>query len=117
MPPCQNNGICLQPGECACPENFVGSYCEQEKKLCLSPPTLPRNSKRSCNSKTCTITCASGYRFPDGTFQGQKMVSIEATAGIFNRTAGLCGTMDQNGQNDFMSKDGTLHEVSGFNLK
>ncbi|KAG4071830.1 hypothetical protein HA402_005991 [Bradysia odoriphaga] len=67
LPPCQNNGICLQPGECACPENFVGTYCEQEKKLCLSPPALPRNSKRSCNSKTCTITCATGYRFPDGT--------------------------------------------------
>lgn len=66
MPPCRNNGICLQPGECACPENFVGVYCEQEKKLCLSPPTLPRNSKRSCNSKSCTITCATGYRFPDG---------------------------------------------------
>lgn len=42
------------------------------------------------------------------------MVSIEATAGIFNRTAGLCGTMDQNGENDFMSKDGTLHTVSCF---
>lgn len=40
MPQCQNNGICLQPGECACPENFVGTYCEQEKKLCLSPPSL-----------------------------------------------------------------------------
>lgn len=47
-------------------------------------------------------------------FQGQKMVTIEATAGLFNRTAGLCGTMDQNAQNDFMSKDGTVHTVSGF---
>lgn len=45
-------------------------------------------------------------------WDGQKMVSIEATAGIFNRTAGLCGTMDQNGENDFMSKDGTVHTVS-----
>lgn len=45
-------------------------------------------------------------------WDGQKMVSIEATAGLFNRTAGLCGTMDQNGENDFMSKDGTLHSVS-----
>lgn len=45
-------------------------------------------------------------------WDGQKMVSIEATAGLFNRTAGLCGTMDQNGGNDFMSKDGTLHTVS-----
>lgn len=40
MPQCQNNGICLQPGECTCPENFVGPYCEQEKKLCLAPPSL-----------------------------------------------------------------------------
>lgn len=44
MPACQNNGICLQPGECACPENFVGTYCEQEKKLCLSPPALVSES-------------------------------------------------------------------------
>lgn len=45
-------------------------------------------------------------------WDGRKMVSIEATAGVFNRTAGLCGTMDQNGANDFMSKDGTVHKVS-----
>lgn len=49
-------------------------------------------------------------------WDGNKMVSIEATAGIFNRTAGLCGTMDQNGGNDFMSKDGKLHTVSGFGI-
>lgn len=47
-------------------------------------------------------------------WDGQKMVSVEATAGLFNRTAGLCGTMDQNGLNDFMSKDGSLHTVSFF---
>lgn len=68
MPPCQNKGFCLEPGRCSCPENFVGAQCETEKKLCVSPPkALPKNSKRSCSSTYCTITCANGYRFPDGT--------------------------------------------------
>ena len=41
-----------------------------------------------------------------------KLVTLEATAGLWNRTAGLCGTLDQNPQNDFMSKDRTVHKVS-----
>lgn len=40
-----------------------------------------------------------------------QMLSIEATAGLWNRTAGLCGTLDQNPANDFVSKDGSLHKV------
>lgn len=67
MPPCKNNGICIQPGQCSCPDNFVGPYCEHEKKLCVNPPPLPKNSKRSCSSTSCTITCAAGHKFPDGT--------------------------------------------------
>lgn len=41
----------------------------------------------------------------------ERMLSVEATAGLFNRTAGLCGTLDQHIRNDFMSKDGTIHKV------
>lgn len=43
-----------------------------------------------------------------------KIVAIEATAGLFNRTAGLCGTLDQHPENDFMSKNGAIHKVSDF---
>lgn len=66
MPPCKNNGICFEPGTCQCPENFVGPYCEHEKKLCLTRPVQPHNSKLSCSSTSCTIACAKGHTFPDG---------------------------------------------------
>lgn len=66
MPQCKNNGICIEPGKCSCPENFVGPYCEQEKKLCLTRPVQPHNSKLSCSSTSCSISCAKGYTFPDG---------------------------------------------------
>lgn len=44
-------------------------------------------------------------------WDGDRMLTIEATAGLFNRTAGLCGTLDQSIANDFMSKEGKLHKV------
>lgn len=66
MPQCENNGICIKPGVCSCAENFVGTYCEHRKKLCLTRPHVPRNSMLSCSSTSCTITCAKGYVFPDG---------------------------------------------------
>lgn len=44
-------------------------------------------------------------------WDGDRMLIIEATAGLFNRTAGLCGTLDQTIGNDLMSKDGKLHKV------
>ncbi|PNF36643.1 hypothetical protein B7P43_G19101, partial [Cryptotermes secundus] len=66
LPPCQHNGICVRPNECTCPENYAGPQCQFEKKPCLNYPPLPANSRRSCNSKTCTIMCADGHKFPDG---------------------------------------------------
>lgn len=27
-PSCQNNGICMSPGVCDCPENFMGTQCQ-----------------------------------------------------------------------------------------
>lgn len=44
-------------------------------------------------------------------WDGQRMINIEATPALFNRTAGLCGTLDQQIDNDFASKDGSIHKV------
>lgn len=44
-------------------------------------------------------------------WDAQRIINIEATAALFNRTAGLCGTLDQDPSNDFTSKDGTVHKV------
>lgn len=45
-------------------------------------------------------------------WDAERLVHIEATAALFNRTAGLCGTLDQDPTNDFASKDGTVHKVN-----
>lgn len=45
-------------------------------------------------------------------WDGDRVLTIEATAGLFNRTAGLCGTLDQSIGNDFVSRDGTFHKVN-----
>lgn len=66
LPSCQNNGICIAPGQCQCPDNFMGPTCQNEKKFCLQDSPLPANSKRSCSPTACTITCMKGYTFPDG---------------------------------------------------
>ncbi|KAJ3643777.1 hypothetical protein Zmor_026489 [Zophobas morio] len=66
LPPCQNQGICIAPNQCQCPENYFGGYCQYENKPCLSYPQLPTNSRRSCTSKSCTISCLRGHQFPDG---------------------------------------------------
>lgn len=44
-------------------------------------------------------------------WDAERLIHIEATAALFNRTAGLCGTLDQDPGNDFASKDGTVHKV------
>lgn len=44
-------------------------------------------------------------------WDAERMINIEASAALFNRTDGLCGTNDENIANDFMSKDGTVHKV------
>lgn len=44
-------------------------------------------------------------------WDGDRLVTLEASASLFNRTIGLCGTLDQSIANDFMSKDGKLHKV------
>lgn len=44
-------------------------------------------------------------------WDAQRLINIETTAALFNRTAGLCGTLDQDPSNDFTSKDDTIHKV------
>lgn len=44
-------------------------------------------------------------------WDGKQMINIEATPALFNRTAGLCGTLDQQINNDFASRDGSVHRV------
>lgn len=41
-----------------------------------------------------------------------QMITVETTAGLWNRTAGLCGTLDQNPLNDLVSKDGSPLKVN-----
>jgi von Willebrand factor len=41
----------------------------------------------------------------------KKFVQVEATPSIWNRTAGLCGTLDGNPDNDFTSKDGIIQKL------
>lgn len=33
LPACTNNGICVAPGQCKCPQNFMGPTCQHEKKV------------------------------------------------------------------------------------
>lgn len=33
LPACKNNGICIAPGQCKCPQNFMGPTCQFEKKV------------------------------------------------------------------------------------
>lgn len=40
-----------------------------------------------------------------------QQITIEATAALWNRTGGLCGTLDQDVSNDLRSKDGTIVKV------
>ncbi|KAF5285691.1 hypothetical protein FQR65_LT13076 [Abscondita terminalis] len=65
-PPCLNNGICLEPDVCDCPENYSGTRCELETIPCLNYPAIPRNSRRTCNPTSCTVTCLAGHKFHDG---------------------------------------------------
>ncbi len=29
IPSCENGGICISPGHCACPSGFIGARCEE----------------------------------------------------------------------------------------
>lgn len=45
------------------------------------------------------------------TWDSKKFVQVDVTETLWNRTAGLCGTMDGIMSNDFTSKDGSTHKV------
>ncbi|XP_026826604.1 hemocytin isoform X2 [Ooceraea biroi] len=65
IPECQNNGICIEPHRCDCPEPFSGPQCQFERP-CLNHPPPVLNSYQKCNSKRCIITCFKHFAFPDG---------------------------------------------------
>ncbi|KAK2585761.1 hypothetical protein KPH14_010370 [Odynerus spinipes] len=66
MPECQNNGICIAPHQCNCPENFSGPQCQFEKKPCLDFVPTILNSYKRCTSKFCTVSCLDNFVYPDG---------------------------------------------------
>ncbi|XP_039283049.1 LOW QUALITY PROTEIN: hemocytin [Nilaparvata lugens] len=66
LPPCQNGGICTSPNTCQCLQTFFGPYCQYEKKACTDSPPTPNNSKKICNSESCTIQCLPNHQFSDG---------------------------------------------------
>ncbi|KAG8183426.1 hypothetical protein JTE90_023183 [Oedothorax gibbosus] len=51
--PCQNNGYCDSNGNCVCPYEWTGSYCERllERPLC-SDPGIPNGSQRTTDDGT-----------------------------------------------------------------
>lgn len=55
LPECQNNGICVAPGQCNCPENFSGPQCQFENKPCLNYPPMPQNSRRLCRATLVVV--------------------------------------------------------------
>ncbi|XP_071530011.1 hemocytin-like isoform X2 [Panulirus ornatus] len=68
-PPCQNNGICISPNHCLCPDNWEGDKCQISKTplpVCSNQPPTPRNSRIVCSSQYCTARCQDGYQFEDG---------------------------------------------------
>ncbi|XP_078043521.1 hemolectin [Augochlora pura] len=67
MPECLNNGVCVAPHQCNCPEDFIGPQCQYQNKPCMEYPPTVLNSHKHCNSKSCTISCMKNFTFPDGT--------------------------------------------------
>ncbi|KAK7083100.1 hypothetical protein SK128_014119 [Halocaridina rubra] len=70
-PECQNNGICLAPNVCECPDNWEGPTCEipkaPPKKECGNKPPTPMNSRIYCSKDECTARCYEDYHFEEGT--------------------------------------------------
>ncbi|XP_036347326.1 uncharacterized protein LOC118756684, partial [Rhagoletis pomonella] len=66
IPPCENNGICVEAGICKCAENFYGPWCQNKKTFCSGKPPIPRNSRVSCSNNICNAECMSGFQYPDG---------------------------------------------------
>lgn len=46
-----NNGICVAPHQCNCPEDFTGPQCQFENKPCLNFPAPILNAHKKCNSQ------------------------------------------------------------------
>lgn len=61
-PPCQNQGICIAPDQCSCPDQFSGPQCQFQNKPCLELPPMPHNSRRSCRTKQEYVFQINNYR-------------------------------------------------------
>lgn len=86
---------------------FHSIYQSSASVLPFSPPSFLRFSVFHEENDSVEI------EFPSlKLFSAQKFVQIDTSESIWNRTAGLCGTMDGVMSNDFMSKDGGYHKVS-----
>lgn len=51
LPECLNNGVCIAPHQCNCPEDFTGPQCQFEKKPCLNYLSPVLNAHKTCNSQ------------------------------------------------------------------
>lgn len=50
--PCENQGICIRPNVCHCPEGWDGSQCQiKTDKPCLSLPHAPSESTLICEER------------------------------------------------------------------
>lgn len=70
MPECLNNGVCIAPHQCDCPDDFTGPQCQFENKPCMEYPPPVFNSHKLCNSKyvipgitnsTFSLTCRNNF--------------------------------------------------------
>ena len=51
-PACENQGICIRPNVCHCPEGWEGSQCQiKMDKPCPAQPPAPSNSNMICDER------------------------------------------------------------------
>ncbi|XP_067647324.1 hemocytin isoform X2 [Eurosta solidaginis] len=79
MPPCENNGICIEAGICKCAENFYGPWCQNKKSFCGGKPPIPKNSRVSCSNNICNAQCMMGFQYPDGS----TITNLECIDGVW----------------------------------
>ncbi|KAA0199743.1 hypothetical protein HAZT_HAZT002348 [Hyalella azteca] len=64
--PCLNNGVCVAPEKCKCPDGFAGDHCQVKK--CSGAPEKIQNSMMifSDDFLNGVSRCRSGYKLPNG---------------------------------------------------
>ncbi|XP_055919334.1 uncharacterized protein LOC129951275 [Eupeodes corollae] len=70
--PCLNNGTCVEPGVCQCPENIAGTQCELDYNWRCEKLDSFENAYLMCSDLfntgdlKCYVSCDSGYKTIDG---------------------------------------------------